>query len=351
MTTLDTLIQQRLDEFTNLSKQLPAVEAKVKAARAKGKHDEKLEALYLKCKSAEDDRISYLLDTVPFIREYEDEHSNGNDAASDTATLVHSIPGQLDEFVQITGTSNRSDIFRRYLMTVEKNPFVQPANDLGSDYDCPHCGGQRLHDTKESSLVCQSCGISETHIGNTERNLTYAEEVNLNKNSAYSYKRLNHMLETISSLQGKENCDIPQEVIDAVKTEFKKQRVTKRGEITPAKVRAFLKKLNLNKYYEHTHYICNLINGVPPPCLPASLEAQIRKMFLMVQKPFEKVCPSTRKNFLSYNYTLHKILQLLGEDQYLQYFPLLKSSQKLFAQDKIWKDITGILSWQFIPSV
>ena len=44
-----------------------------------------------------------------------------------------------------------------------------------------------------------------------------------------------------------ENTEIPPEVIDAVKAEFKKTRTTTRGQITHTKVREFLKKLKLNK--------------------------------------------------------------------------------------------------------
>lgn len=43
--------------------------------------------------------------------------------------------------------------------------------------------------------------------------------------------------------------------------------------------------------------------------------------------------------------------ELLGEDQYLPCFPLLKSREKLYVQDQIWKKICEELKWQFIPTV
>ena len=45
------------------------------------------------------------------------------------------------------------------------------------------------------------------------------------------------------------------------------------------------------------------------------------------------------------------MLELKELDEYLIYFPLLKSQEKLYAQDMIWKGICKILRWQFIPSV
>jgi len=42
---------------------------------------------------------------------------------------------------------------------------------------------------------------------------------------------------------------------------------------------------------------------------------------------------------LSYSYVLYKFCELLSEDKYLKYFPLLKSKEKLYQQDVIWKKI------------
>ena len=139
--------------------------------------------------------------------------------------------------------------------------------------------------------------------------------------------------------------------MDAVKSEFKKTRATTRAEIKPSKVREFLKKLKLNKYYEHTNAICNVLNGVPAPKLPPELEERLKRMFAEIQEPFERACPPTRTNFLSYSYVLYKFCELLGEDSYLPLLPLLKSSEKLYAQDQIWRKICGELRWEFIRSV
>ena len=62
-------------------------------------------------------------------------------------------------------------------------------------------------------------------------------------------------------------------------------------------------------------------------------------------------CPPSRKNFLSYAYVLHKFCELLEFDDLLEYFPLLKSREKLHQQDIIWKKICRDLKWQFIPSL
>ena len=71
----------------------------------------------------------------------------------------------------------------------------------------------------------------------------------------------------------------------------------------------------------------------------------------LIQVPFQKFCPKDRKNFLSYAYVLHKFVQLLDLDEYLDCFILLKSREKLHQQDLIWAKICKYLKWEFIPSV
>ena len=81
------------------------------------------------------------------------------------------------------------------------------------------------------------------------------------------------------------------------------------------------------------------------------IEEQLRLMFIAIQEPFSKVAPVARKNFLSYKYLLHKVAELCGFDEILQFLSLLKGKDKLMRQDAIYKGICQQLNWQFIPSI
>ena len=81
------------------------------------------------------------------------------------------------------------------------------------------------------------------------------------------------------------------------------------------------------------------------------LQEKLLEMFNDIQGPFEKWCPKNRKNFLSYSYTLYKFFQLIDKNEYLIYFPLLKSREKLFEQENIWKDICKELGWKFLNCI
>jgi hypothetical protein len=74
-------------------------------------------------------------------------------------------------------------------------------------------------------------------------------------------------------------------------------------------------------------------------------------MFKEIQVPFLKHSPLYRKNFLSYSYVIHKFIQILEKDEYLKFFPLLKSRDKLHQQEQIWKNICIDLGWKFIRSI
>ena len=201
-----------------------------------------------------------------------------------------------------------------------------------------------------ADLVCDGCGeIVATAM--TEE-LTYREEQETSEKIInYSYKRENHFNEWLSQFQAQEMTNIPEEVIEQLRSELKKMKIKNLEDITHAKIRGLLKKLRLNKYYEHVPYITNILNGIKPPNMPQELEETLRIMFKDIQRPFDDNCPSERKNFLSYSYVLYKFCELLGEDDFLQYFPLLKSKEKLYQQDVIWKKICHDLRWEFIPTV
>jgi hypothetical protein len=157
--------------------------------------------------------------------------------------------------------------------------------------------------------------------------------------------------EILSQFQAKESTEIPKEIYEEILVEINKRKIRNLETLTPKKMRSILKKLRLNRYYEHIPHLINKLNGLPPPTMSRNTEEKIRQMFKEIQDPFIKYCPKDRKNFLSYNYVLHKFCELLMLDQFIYCFPLLKSRVNLQKQDKIWKKICDDLGWQFIESI
>jgi hypothetical protein len=244
--------------------------------------------------------------------------------------------------------TNRAALLDQYLAAMDPC-YVKTADNQTIDVKCRHCNGiNRTIRTADGCIVCNDCSTMECIIVDHDKP-SYKEPPK--EISYFAYKRVNHFNEWLSQVQGKETTDIPNEVYDKILLEIQKQKITNLANLTHAKIREILKKLRVNKYYEHTPYLLHKLTGRPIPHLSAELEDQLRNMFKMIQYPFLVHAPASRKNFLSYSFCLHKLVQLLGHDEYLASFPLLKSIEKRAAQDDIWRKICADLGWQFIPSI
>jgi len=285
----------------------------------------------------ESEMSNYIIKCMPYMKQYTDD--------LDTQVRTDNVFNCKE-----TSGLQRKDIFNDYLIDVEKvNNIDRPIEKKKEE--CPTCPNSNVfHFSDTSDLVCDGCGrILATLIS---EELTYREEQETSeKIMNYSYKRENHFNEWLSQFQAQETTNIPPEVIEQLRNELKKIKIKALDEITHARVRTLLKKLKLNKYYEHVPYITNILSGISPPKMPQELEERLRIMFKDIQKPFDDNCPSERKNFLSYSYVLYKFCELLSEDSYLKYFPLLKSKEKLYQQDVIWKKICEVLHWEYIPTI
>lgn len=212
---------------------------------------------------------------------------------------------------------------------------------------CKVCNTQMISLQHDAIMICEKCGYQELLL--VEQNRPIMKQ-NTKDTSHFSYKRINHFREWCNQVQGKESTDIPDEIFEKILNEIKKEKITDTKTITYAKMREILKRLRINKYYEHINYIINRINGIPTPSFSPDLEEKLCNMFRDIQGPFLKHCPKERKNFLSYSYVLYKFFQILKLNEYLRFFPLLKSKQKLYNQDEVWKNICKELNYEFIPS-
>ena len=214
--------------------------------------------------------------------------------------------------------------------------------------DCPLCQSTLMLVSAKAIMTCPKCGYSIAYLDATMSSMSYSDEVEF---SSFSYKRINHFNEWLQQVQAKENFEIADEILEKVMYELKKQRITKVEDITAKKVREVLKTLKLRKAYEHVAQIVSKLTGQKPLRVPPEVEERCRLMFIAVQPAFEKHCPKERKNFLSYSYCLYKFFELLGYEDFLDSFSLLKGRDKLAKQDEIFKKICVELDWEFLPSV
>ena len=203
---------------------------------------------------------------------------------------------------------SRQVLLNKYLEKTDPNyvPVYDNTYETLDTDDCPDCGTERFLVHYEATLVCPNPQCCRTDVILIDSYKPSYKDAPREGASYYSYKRINHFNEWLAQFQAKETTDIPDEVYHKIYVELKKERIENMAHITPAKMKEILKRLKLNKYYEHIPHITNRINGQPAPVMDRKTEEKLRSMFKEIQAPFLKHCPAERKNFLSYSYVLRK---------------------------------------------
>jgi Poxvirus Late Transcription Factor VLTF3 like len=215
---------------------------------------------------------------------------------------------------------------------------------------CTSCkNGELISQEEEGVLICNNpkCGIMIPYIIESSKP---SNKEPPNEVSYTAYIRLNHFKEILSQFQAKETTQIPAEVIDAIRARIKKERIEDVSKIDYHKMREILRKLGLNKYFEHIQYI-NSLFGIKPPIMNEELHETLCMLFIEIQQPWAIHNPPHRRNFFNYTYTLYQLCVLLDQTQYLPYIPMMKDRDKQLEQDMIWKKVCGELGWKFFPTL
>jgi hypothetical protein len=243
---------------------------------------------------------------------------------------------------------SRDVLLEQYLLKI--NPeYIKKSNEMDDmSGECLDCETDMMFSQTEAMLYCPECGASEFMLIDSDRP-SYKDPPR--ESSYYAYKRINHFNELLAQFQAKGNFEIPQEIFDQILAELKKQRITDCKNLKYRQMREVLRKLKLNRQYDHISYIISRLNGSIAPVMSRETEEKLRHMFKEIQPSFQKHCPKNRRNFLSYSYVLYKFCELLELDEFLGSFPLLKNRDKLYQQSKVWQLICADMGWEFIRSI
>jgi hypothetical protein len=364
--TLDIKHKEFLNEFSKDENTI--LDHKIQIAELNKKLLENGDKLNIEEKLEINDRISelkenikekkhkkkdYLLDNSKYIFEYFENKKNiSSGVKSQTVTNkskavndFFKIKDDIDNEVNLIQKDN-NNIVLKYLSNVSDD-FLDINNFVYQTDICQFCHkGELIPLEEDGIMICNMCSRSIPYLIENEKP-SYKEPPK--EVCFYAYKRINHFKEILAQFQGKETTQIPSDVIENIKLQIKKERISI-DQITNVKTKEILKKLGYNKYYEHIPFIKDKL-GIKPPIMSPELEDTLCNLFIELQSPYSKFCPDDRVNFLNYYYTAYKLCELLGETQYLEHFPMLKDPEKRMEQDIIWKKICVELNWEFIPTV
>jgi|UniRef100_A0A6C0D6Y8 hypothetical protein len=310
-------------------------------------HD-KLKEINSKIKELKIKKTEYFLDNSKYIFDY---FENKKDISKGSVTTGNNKI--LESFFKIKNSENsdaneikNNNIFQKYLTNIDEsfldiNEFLRPTDICHSCHK-----GELIPMDDEGVMICNFCYKNFQYLIENEKP-SYKEPPK--EVCFYAYKKINHFKEILAQFQGKETTQIPQEVIENLKYQIKKERIDN-SKLTYYKTKELFKKLGYNKYYEHINFIKDKL-GIKPPIISQELEETLCNFFMEIQYPYAKHCPDYRVNFLHYYYVLYKLFELLDEKHYLPEIPMLKDREKLIEQDTIWKKICEELDWEFKPTI
>tara|TARA_B110000305_G_scaffold213438_1_gene249393 strand:+ start:2652 stop:3764 length:1113 start_codon:yes stop_codon:yes gene_type:complete len=351
--TLDDKHQNHLDKFySNKTIIIPELKRKIKALQIdKLKHKkietkmeivDKIKQYKQQIRKLEKEEKKYLLDNSNLVFDYfEDKKniSNNSNAKNNKLNAFFKINEQTQENQQINTTN-----VNKYLANIDDKYIYFEKN---KDNTCKLCNvGELIYSESDGLLICNECHNCQILLIDNDKPSFKEPPKEI---CFYAYKRINHFREILAQFQAKESTQIPDKVVEDLKSQIKKERI-EIGSLTNVKTKEILKKLGYNKYYEHIPFIKDLI-GIKPPNMSPELEETLCNLFTEIQEPYAKYCPDDRVNFLNYYYTIYKLCELLEQRQFLPYFPMLKDREKRIEQDEIWKKICYELSWEFIPTI
>ncbi len=360
-TTLDLKHKTYLSQLSNQRLQLPLLTSNLMAAKLELEklNKKKLSPTDVSNKAFYLDQIRDLTLSINIIENNSQETKYFYDALPLLLKYYDNKGEQISErkeekkenllsFITVRKENNKAELYDQYLSITD--PWNRTQKTIESEIqNCPDCNVEQVLNQSDGSFVCTECGNAVMILIDSNKP-NYKDPIL--ENTAFTYKRINHLNEILSQIQGKESTLIPKDDYALILAEINKsKKISENLELLTAQImKKILKKIKLSKHYEHIQYIINKINNVSPPRFTRAEEDKIRSMFREIQEPFQKCRPKGRKNFLNYLYFIHKACELLEIDHFLPYLPLLKNPDKLRLQDNIWKKICEHLKWQFIPS-
>ncbi|RKO94273.1 poxvirus late transcription factor VLTF3 like-domain-containing protein [Blyttiomyces helicus] len=276
-----------------------------------------------------EEEVDYLSKTHLTVNKYVEMLEN-----QDESMLKRDTTGSITKYIGKYDNIEKEKIAEEYCQILNNGLMINTNKLKFNNSTCSNCKADTY--TNQGFVSCVSCGLASENPVHDYR-VSYNDFQDTTYKSPFSYKRINRFLEILTTLQAKENTDIPEFVMNAVQKEISKEQRSDLENINTDRTKHYLKRLSLTNFYEHAPRILMRVNGVTAVQIPTEVEEKLKEMFKSIQDPFVIV--------------KEKFCELLDLKEYQNCFTLLKSFEKLRLQDKIWKGICEILDWEYISSI
>jgi hypothetical protein len=240
--TLDGKHSEFLAEFTNDETVIiPKLKKKKKVLINKLKHpdiniEQRLETtdeinnIIKEIKGLKKKKLDYFLNNSKYIFGYFENKKNiSNDETELESANITTKPNLLNDYFKLKDTAiplinenqiKNNNIVQKYFNNIDNTNLNMDAFVFQTDI-CRVCNdGEMILSEEEGLLICNKCFRSISYLIENEKT-SYKEPPK--EVCFYSYKRINHFKEILSQFQGKETTQIPEEVIEHIKLQIKKE--------------------------------------------------------------------------------------------------------------------------------
>ena len=187
----------------------------------------------------------YLLKNSSHIFDYFENKKKIADCSNKTTLLDNFFKIKTEENELNDELCNEKKYIQNYMTNVDES-FLDINNYIVATDVCKFCNkGEMIAVDYEGIMICNFCSNSIKYLVENEKP-TYKEPPK--EVCFYAYKRINHFREILAQFQAKETTQIPDEVIDNIIQQIKKERIDL-THMTNKRTKEILKKLVYNKYY------------------------------------------------------------------------------------------------------
>lgn len=158
--------------------------------------------------------------------------------------------------------------------------------------------------------------------------------------------RLEHMLEIIDTIQGKNSMDVPARVIQSIKVSLESALCF---EPTVEDVMLILRDQRQVQYYGQASMILYRITDKPPYQVPDEVQDEFIEKFKRVMYAWEIRKPPERHSLPSLSCIAYQLWKLLNVNELLSLLSLYRSSEKNKSFNEIWQGICDELQWSYYP--
>lgn len=279
--------------------------------------------------------------------------AKGEDELPFLLTTAHA----LNAYMNATNTEDRDNTSMLYFEKACMNhmDFTVPApqhtmmskNDVKNDlttYTCPECKIEW-----ENEDVCLECGLQMNR--HPQILIGYNERKDYITSETVNYDDIKSVNEFLREIQGIQKASIPDDISNQMQLVFSHyvdQMPNRTLESMTAKdlYTCLKQEKKYAAYYRYIPTLLSRFTGRPKRTLSSQSLSEIQSMAMKVLAVYKQVkdivCPE-RHAFFHTKYITYRLLEYVGENEFLPFIRLIKCPNKLKVQDDMWNEALKII--------